>query len=356
MAQPMPPLWQELNLDPAAGGFCRFKNLHGNEYLYQIEQLTHGLELCLNGYEHQVFQNFRVFQDTDGRWHQLHQHLQGRAVEDLDRELLRMLHQPLWQAFAKLLEPGRLHVLAGGLTASPQLAPIKALISELTSELLDFATALCATAAFDGAGLTAPTALPDQLEVLPPWLAAHTSAKLPEKLLAELWCGMRARSGLGVALLGWLLLQSLGKMLGCSDDARCLECLHSFGLDYAWRESATSAEQERDVFLTSLLMLASTRQPHPATSEASFAELINNPDHAGLLGINRHADQTWFTQEGMTVLAGVLALQAEIMQLMSRNETVDSQGSTIHVSDILRRRLARAAAAGYRLDKFLDLG
>jgi hypothetical protein len=198
--------------------------------------------------------------------------------------------------------------------------------------------------------------LAELLTTLPGWLADLSSAKLPEKLLANSWYGTPTQSGLGVALFGWLLLHNLSKMLGFSDDTHCLAYLRQFGLDYAWQEIATSAEQERDIFLTTLLMQTTELSPHPATSGSAFAELCNDPDNARLLGINSHADETWFLQEGMTVLAGVIALQAELMQLMGEAEAGVTDRSSAAIPDILRQRLARAAAVGYRLDNFLRLG
>ena len=91
-------------------------------------------------------------------------------------------------------------------------------------------------------------------------------------------------------------------------------------------------------------------------SESAFTELCNNPDNSRLLGINSHADERWFLQEGMTALAGVVALQAEIMPLTKDSKAEKSSASANTSSDILRQRLARAAAVGYRLDKFLSLG
>jgi len=91
-------------------------------------------------------------------------------------------------------------------------------------------------------------------------------------------------------------------------------------------------------------------------SASAFTELCNNPENSRLLGINSHAGQNWFLQEGMTALAGVVALQAEIMSLTKGSKTETSRAPASTSSGILRQRLARAAAIGYRLDKFLSLG
>ncbi len=355
VAQPMPPLWQELGLDPARGEFCRFRNLQGAEYLLPVSQLSHGLELQLDGYEHLVFSDFQLLDDQDGHWQKLHQRLQGRAVANIDRELLQMQHQPLWQAFACLLDPARLHVLAGSLTASPQPEPVKALITELSTELEAFAAALRSSAEHLGDEPAAPINLTELFAALPGWLAKLSTAGFPEQLLVSLWLGTRTQAGLGLSLLSWLIVHSLGKNLGFSDDSRCLEYLRQFGLDFAWQESAVSAGQERDVFLATLLMQTAVLTPHPATDDAVFAQLCHAPGNAGLLGTNTHAGQSWFSQEGMTALTGVVALQNCIGQWLE-TEASESADTSSHVADILRQRLARAAAVGYRLDKFLSLG
>ncbi|MGK2904918.1 MAG: alpha-amylase family glycosyl hydrolase [Desulfuromonadales bacterium] len=354
VAHPMPHLWRALGLDHASGNFCRFRNLAGAKYLHQVEQLSHGLELDLDGYEHQVFHDFQLFHDTDGRWLKLCQRLQGRPVQNLDRELLQMLHEPLWQAFTKLLDPARLHVLAGGVTASPQPWPVKTLITELSEELFDFAAAMRSSTDFYGNGLSVSTPIEELFAALPAWLADLSAATYPGKLLANLWYGVRTQPGLGVALISWLVLQNLVKMLGFPDGTDGLECLRRFGLDYAWQESITSAEQEREVFLATLLMQTAAQTCHPATSEAAFAELCNDPVNTRLLGINSHADKTWFLQEGMTAVAGAIALQAEIMSLINGGKDGGAKAAS-SIAEILRQRLARAAGVGYRLDKFLSL-
>ncbi len=332
------------------------RNLQGAESLRQVGQLTKGLDLQLAGYEHQVFHGFQLLDDANGDWHNLHQKLQGRTVDNLDRELLQMRYQPLWQAFTRLLDPERLRVLAGGLTASPPPEPIKELITGLSEELRDFAVALRSSAELHGE--EAPTAndLDDVLAILPNWLTELSTEEMPGKLLANAWNGTRTQAGLGVSILSWLLLDCLGKIVGFSDNISCLETLRRFGLDFAWQESATTAEQERDIFLAILLLQTTTLAPHPATCDVTFAELCNDPENARLLGVNRHANETWFSQKGMTALAGIVALQSGLIQILGEKSATSTDISSAVISDILRQRQARAAAVGYRLDKFLRLG
>jgi hypothetical protein len=194
-----------------------------------------------------------------------------------------------------------------------------------------------------------------QLAAITGWLASLPTTQLPGKLLVDAWHGTRRQAALGAPLLCWLLLHNLGRLLGCAAGSDCLAWLHRYGLDYAWQEQASSPEQQRGLTITSFLMQTSSSVPHPADSAAAFAQLCIDPAITGLLGINTHAGSTWFLQEGMTALAGAVALQAAIMPL-DQPEAASGKAATAVIAGILRQRLARAAAVGYRLDKFLHLG
>ncbi len=353
-AHAMPVLRQELGLNAELGQFCRFRTLQGDEHLLHIDQLVNGLEMHLNGYEHQVFLDFRMLDDRDGAWLALHQKLRGQTVDDLDRELLRLRHQPLWQALAGLLDPQRLHVLTGSLGAVPQPKPVRATIKRLLGELDALAAELRIAANLPSPQL--PPGAPDSFVAkLPGWLAGIAKAEMPEQLLSDMWQGKRDRHGLGPALLSWLLLHDLGQQLGLENDGQCLDLLRRFGLDFAWRESASSPAQTTDVFLGMLLLQTTARPQHPATSDELFAELFTDPQNAGLLGINHHAGQSWFSREGLAALAGAVALQAALMHRASPSSIEEPDSMAALIAERLRERLARAAAVGYRLDKFLHL-
>jgi hypothetical protein len=330
--------------------------MRGVDYLQAVGELQHGMTLRLDAYEHQVFLDFRLLDDADGLWQQLYERLQGRAVADLDREMQQMRYQPLWNLFNALFDPGRLHVLAGALLATPQPTPVKSLIAQLNDELQGFAAALHSAT---GSAAPPPTRTVDLgrlLAGLTEWLTAQSTGKLPCSLLAEAWDGTRRQPGLGAPILSWVLLQSLGELIGVDGGTRCLQQLRQFGLDYAWQVSAASIDQERDIFLTMTLLETTDLSPHPANSEPAFASLCRDPANAGLLGINTHAGTTWFVEEGMASLAGAVALQAGIMPLIHQQTQGIAKGPATAIAGVLRQRLARAAAVGYRLDKFLRLG
>jgi glycosidase len=352
--QPMPQLNQALGLTLEAGEFCRYRDLRGAEHLEQVEPLARGLELHLEAYEHRIMYDFQLINDTDGSWHRLFQELQGRAVANLDLELLRLRHQPLWQSFNKLFDYGRLHVLAGALAAAPWSKPVESLIDGLVEDLHAFAKCLNTTGRSCqmesvSAGLRSLfTALSD-------WLNALSSDRIPRSLLAKAWHGSRTQSSLGIPLLSWLMLHQLGKTMEFTNDLSYLEHLKSFGLDYAWQEASSTPEQQNSTFVAMLLMRTSGLSPDPAIDEATFAQLCTDPSNASFLGINVHAGERWIVQESLVALAGAVALQAELMQLQAK-EVVLRNESEESIAEVLRQRLARAAAVGYRLDKFLKMG
>ena len=354
LALPMPPFWQELGLDRSDDPFCRFHDLQGNQQLVSREQLSHGLELQLDGYEHRVFSDFQTLSDEDGSWQKLYQHLNGRTVSNLERERLRIVYQPLWKAFAALFDQGRLHVLAGGLVTARQTGPIDKIMTELSAECNAFARMIGSSIEGSDGHSTSQIDLKALFSDVSGWLAELSAAEAVEKMLAGQWQGRRAQAGLGVTILSWLMLQNLSQALGFSDESRCFEVFGSYGLDFAWQESAASEDQRRTVFLATLLTKTADMQPHPAVDAQAFAPLCQDRDNSRFLGVNRHQEQTWFLQEGMTALAGAIALQAGILQLRADQGKEVPTISTA-AAEHLRQRLARAAAVGYRLDKFLDL-
>jgi hypothetical protein len=260
----------------------------------------------------------------------------------------------LWQALARLLEPERLHVLTGSLGTEPQTHSTRVTIEGLLADLDACAAELRGAA--DRPARAPSDELRSSLKKLSGWLARIAKADMPERLLSEMWHGQRDRCGLGSVLLAWLLLHDLGRQVELENDRQCLDLLCRFGLDFAWRESAATPAQALDVSLGMLLMQTSAGSARPASNDPAFYELVEDPQNADLLGINRHAGQRWFSREGMAALAGAVALQAALVPLASPPDVATPEGATSMISERLRERLARAAAVGYRLDKFVQLG
>jgi glycosidase len=351
VSQDMPPLWQELELGSAQGHFCRFRNLHGYEYLSPLKDIQAGLRLQLEGYQHLVLSDFSSFDDDDGVWQRVFNRVQDTPVPSLGRERQKTLYEKAWTAFIKLMDLERLHVLAGVLSAPPVSETTDSLLTELAVDLDILIQKLELKPATAPDQEKLPRAEPfTALKRLPEWLQKMSATNMPQKLLPELWHGKRSSPGLGAAIIAWLVLSQLGKELLLTNDRECLTFIKKTGLDFAWQQQADTSEKNRLAFVA--LLLLNTSSAAPGTDDKVFAELCTDSSNSALLGVNHHAGTTWFNREGMIALAGTVALQAALKHLSEDSAAPDIE----ELAEKLRQRLARATAVGYRLDKFLVLG
>ncbi|MDT8440040.1 MAG: alpha-amylase family glycosyl hydrolase [Desulfuromonadales bacterium] len=353
-AQPPAPFAVQFGLAESAAPFCRFRDLCRNEeYLRRCEELRHGLDWSLAGYQATVLCDFRLLDDPDGAWGRLADELHGRPVARLDQALLRLRHAPLWSALAELLEPNRLLVLEATLGQTPLVAPGAKAGEQLAAETVALAAAIAAATGQSAPAADATERLFDRLTGFGAWLESLDAYGLPGELLGELWLGRSDTAGLGVPLLSWALLDLLAATV--AQPLPPAELLGRFGLDLAWQEHAVASDRRRDLLLGRLLLAAAESTPPPALDDAALAGLMSAPDAAELLGINRSQGVVWFNREGMTALCGALALQASWLALAADPAATGTKASSDAILASLRRRLARAAAVGYRLDNFLAL-
>jgi hypothetical protein len=305
------------------------------------------MELDLDGYQHLVFRDFRLLADEEGVWQGVYQKLQGSFVPDLERVRQEHQYHDLWDATVTLLEPERLHVLAGAFSASPPPTHARSLLSELSADFDCLASLLSNT--IDSASThSAAKGIDTLFAVLAPWLK-QLDIRMPGKLLVKAWHGSRIEPGLGVPLLAWRLLQLLRETLGLQNDREWTSLLQRFGLDYAWHQSVEKRQQQTVVLALQLLDVSAKAA---ATDDAAFAKLLQEPVNQKFLGINNYQGTIWFNRERFTALATSIALRAALHQQL---ETCHSSEIS-EVAERLRRRLARAAAVGYQLEKFLLLG
>jgi starch synthase len=83
----------------------------------------------------------------------------------------------------------------------------------------------------------------------------------------------------------------------------------------------------------------------------SFATLARDPAHWTLLGINRHAGETWYNRERMATL--VMALACQAVHLAAGAGPQRCPPLLWKIATRAERRITLAAATGYRLEAFL---
>ena len=319
--------------------FCRFRDLaDGSEYLRPAATLAHGLTVTLPPYGYHVFEAFRLVDDEDGSWAALYARCGDGPVDNLDLARFRLRYQHLWHAWQRVTDAGRLQALAGTLLGTPLTAAAQTLAAELDAELRALAGRLDPTAPRS----TAPP-LVDDLTRLADWLNDPAAAAL-----RAAWSGS---DHLAYPLLCWQLFAQLQRCLPAAGEP-LWSSFRRFGLDLGWSEGLPAALRERDLPLAMLLCAVNRQAPPPALDPLSLAALVRDPAQQALLGINRHGGTTWFNRERMAALVTALACQAAHLAVGAA--AAGQRPLLAKIAARASRRLADAAAAGYRLDAFLE--
>ena len=337
---PVTTLAQQLGLATASGSsFCRFRDLRdGCEYLRPVAALQQGLTVSCAPYQYHLFHDVRLMTDEDGGWATLYAKIGDQPVAGLDLALFRLRHQHLWDAWQRVVEPGRLQVLAGALLGTPPLPTARTLTADLDDELRTLAGLLAG-------GQPLPAQVPPlaaDLALLAGWLTGGEAAPL-----RAFWTGP---DGSAYPLLCWRLLDQLQRHLPPADEPLWLR-LKAVGFDLGWSEALSAGQREADLPLAMLLFASARMAPPPALDAMGFAALARDPAHQRLLGINRHGDETWFNRERMNTLTATLALQAAHLAAIAAPQNCRPLQAKIVAR--AGHRIHQAKAAGYRLEPFL---
>lgn len=119
-------------LDLSGTGVVAFKEQRsGLTFLRTIPRLgQEGFYAALQGYESQVFLDFRVLDKRDAHWRALEQHLNGRGVQDLEEAVFELKRQPVQEAFERLLQPEFIEAARAGSLDEEQLRRLREYHSE----------------------------------------------------------------------------------------------------------------------------------------------------------------------------------------------------------------------------------
>ncbi|BCA78643.1 alpha-amylase family glycosyl hydrolase [Desulfuromonas sp. AOP6] len=349
-------LAEVLGAGEGARSFLRFRDHHsGLEYLQKSDELRHsGLYLQLPAYDYRVFLDFRVFEDDDGSWEQLHGQLAGQPAKDLDLERDRLrfasIHRLLGRALAPEQSAELRNLLLGGPTPSP---------AQVTRRFAEAAMALFIEIDTFSRGPS-----PDQksgriLQEETGRLATRLARSGRKKVQKEAFSGLRKKllstedqNWLERIVLPFVLLHRLGhleKSPASPEDAVAL--LLRFRLDDALRRHLDAKDKEPDLALLPLLVRYQDfwrDQPIPDVSR-----LLGEEPVARFLALHWHEGVQWFRQERFDDLLTGLLFTAVVTYDDAEATFPDFAAACFQQTEEWRRR---AAKAGYRLDKFLSMG
>ena len=321
------------------------------EQLWATDQLQMGLALQLSGYQYDIFHQFEILPDPTGSWQRLYESLDGRAVANLELARLRMQYQPIWDGFQALINPERLLAFSGMLMTTPLVSPVRTMIREFANELDTLVDLFLIHLDRTPAAIFSERSLRQDMAELSTWLDMLTTCEWPGQMLLNIWQGKPGVPCLGPAILTWRLLAALGQRLECRSQEDLWALLQRLGLDHAWQEVLSGPDDQRNLNLSLILLETEGMHPHPALSDVALAELIRTSRVAALTGLNEYAGERFFNREGMMTLCAALAVQAD----WNPGQPTSLSRPSSESLETFRGRLARAAAVGYRLDKFIQL-
>ena len=305
-----------LGLPDDGQAYVIFRDVASNlEYLRNCQQLHNdGMYVELGAFKYHVFLDFRVVEDTDGRYGQLMHDLQGRGVASIDEALQELALRQVLVPFKALVNPDMLRRLMAASHEEPDPALLDE-VEQATSRLL-------AAAAQEAEGKAAPAKLARDLRrELAALLKLGQADASPAPELSKLLDDDVAAWG---AALGWYAVHALGRVV---DDKRAAELSRDWIDD--WRlgrvlgrtlqeMGVDSGAADRAVALVKLLTANQqwfVFKTPPAAGRAAFTALnalLRDSDVQQFIGVNRYDRVLWFNQQGYEQLCAWLALPAAV--------------------------------------------
>lgn len=353
-------LVQGLGLPSEAGWFLRCReHCSGLEYLFHIRQLSdEGLYLQLGPYQYRVFLDLQPLFDQDGRWAELHRQLQGRGVEDLDRERRKLV-------LGHLLEATRSALALPLLT---QLADLLELPSKgwnkqpvFTSFEQRFSQLLAALEPHLSSNLPAAARLQSfwsELEGLQRLLTLSSRKSAEHQALQDWQAPLSAepqgprRRELRQVLIPWLALRQLADpAAGPGADRQTAEQVEQLLLTDGL-EQALPPQSAAESALLLQLLLRHGGFWGGVTPATEFATLFADPQVKRFVGLHWADGVQWFHQERFETLVFWLGVTGALTRLQQQTTKTAALTALLPLQLQVAELLQRARKAGYRLAEF----
>ncbi len=343
-------LASELNLHPRAGMFCIFRDLiSGLEYIESSDKLVHvGFYLELRAFAYHVFSEFREVEDREGRYRQVAERLSGQGTSSVDREVQRIVLQPLITAFTDFASAETFRELIQGATGRDHLHKV---FAERAVPFLD-------QAKFFAGGDRSAEEVAEQFGiavacVLDHERQSHAKAAVdphqPEPRLLATWAAIsqlgliRSDAGAPKQAARWVGEWFLDETL----------------VDTMVLLGAEHSAAEREVLLARILTayqdLASSF--HGPRRFAHVIEMLHDPLVRECLHVHRYRGVDWFNAEAMGELLRHLTIVTEIRLEMnsafSAERRTDERREALHEFEVIQDLAAISEYEVGRLEKLL---
>jgi len=325
------------------------------DYACGLEYLHYGPKLCedglyaeLGGYEYKAFLDFReICDDEFGSWGKLCADLHGRGVTSLDEELKRVRHGAVIEAFRLAVEAASrlLTEPAGNEEKERLLALLERFYGEVNRHT-----------GCEGDRLALARGALQEIAAL-----QHVKSRDEQEETTEK--GVVPATATGRLLLAaFLILHEAGRLSTAEDyQFVSFSWYGELGLDWAFAESEGETSDEsthrREI---ALLLKPLLRWQHffagweQSTAQDRFTNLFADPTAREFLQCHPYEEHEWFDMERFemllhwlfTVKALDLAAGKDPEQFV--NEISNLRKTRQDLQDV-------AAAAGYRVDRFLEM-
>jgi glycosidase len=347
-------LAQALGLDPGGQPLWRCReHRSGQEYLLATDTLAgEGLPLQLGPYEYRVFLDIRPQTDVDGSWTDLCRHLDGRSVPDLERERRRLRYRFLHADLAQALKPELRTALGRELPVPGDSPP--AAKTRLRNRLVIFYRELAAAGGLAGDPEAAAAAALAELDGLRRLIGLSSRSSRTRATLDQIRTLFTGSGGAGSLDLLPLLLALLGPgaatLRGRDPDGRGADWMEPFLLE----EGLPATPQPELLRLVAIALDcgAAWGQEQPAGRRSP---LWKDPRIHSYLLVHEAQGTTWFDRDRCVDLVTALTTAATLVLL--RDPALSRSELTTVLAQLGQRQaeiLDAAAAAGYRLDNFLE--
>jgi glycosidase len=347
----------ELHLHPHANMYCIYRDLiSGLEFLEPSDKLVHeGFYVELRAFAYHVFGEFREVEDREGRYRRVAERLQGRGTASVEREVQRIMLEPLIAAFADFASGENLRLLLRD-TAPSGLQQAR--------EFARKARPFLVQAQDFGNGSGQLEHVTEQIESAAR-SALHYVGRREKSLANENAAAQTQVRDSELRILGgWIAVSQLGMI--CAEDGAAERGAHWIS---EWFLGETLADAfvllgaerglaEREVLAvrvaTAFQNVAQTF--HGARRYAEFAEVLDDPAGREFLGVHMYRGVEWFRAEATDELIHLLETITTIRLGMDANLTgKERQTRRGQAVAALGTITEMAALAEYQVGRFRTL-
>ena len=331
------------------------------DYSTGMEYLRSGPEICekglyaeLGGYEYRAFLDFREICDDDfGSWGKLCARLNGMAVASLAEELKQVSYGAVIEAFRETV------LAVTRCLATPLEDEEK---KQLRSTIERFYDELNRNTACSGDCRALTDGTMREIDAVHCLREFDAGDEAPEFTTAPDTYADR------LLLAAWLVLHGAGKLAVVDEHHMVIvSWIGELGLERAFKELATKVPEETEASPIGVEVMALLLRPllrwqnffagwEMKEASTRFTLLFADPGAREFLECNSYEDHEWFKRERFALLLRWLAV-IEVISHAAKEEPghlttasdVDLLGESSH------KLMAVADAAGYRVDRFLEL-